>query len=386
MPGHSLTMKLFRRKSMFRTIAALTLTLLGLGLFTPAPAPAIPKSMAELSRITDKLLQTSVSYGAIPSMYRPRYGRIMDADLAMESGDQVFVVQFPDGPRVYPQRIMVWHMVVNEVINDTAYAITYCPITGSLAAYQATLDGAQLIFDAEGRLYDGNAVLMDRNTGSLWLQILGMAFEGPLTGRGLNMLPVYWTTWGAVKRAYPDVPVLTAPAGSRRPYARDPYGNYLKKGTYYDSDILIYPVRNSDRRLQRKAQVLGLEYQGFLLAIDVAYVKKKGTVNFFMGDAALLAVHDKKLDVVRVFNRQVWDKPSLFVYDKGLLVDLATRTRWDPATGKAVEGNMQGASMAQSFGMYSMWFAWFDINPETYLIPGPGEVPDNMLQLTPLDK
>lgn len=352
----------------------------------PAPSMALPKSMEELTRIGDKLLQTSVSYGAIPSLYRPKFGRIMDADLAMESAEPVFIVLFPDGPRAYPQRIMVWHMVVNEVIRDVGYAVTYCPITGSLVAYKTQMEGANLIFDAEGRLYDGNAVLIDRNTGSLWLQALGMAFEGPLTGRGMPMLPVFWTTWSAVKRAYPDIPVLTAPSGSRRPYARDPYGNYLKSDTYYDNDTLIYPVRYNDHRLSRKAQVLGIEQQGMRLAIDVAYVRKKGTVNFFLGDTALLAVHDKKLDVVRVFDRHIWDKPSLFVYNNGLLIDIATRTRWDPATGKAVEGNLVGASMPQLYGMYSMWFSWFDLHPETFLIPGPGEVPDNVLHLTPLGK
>ena len=355
-------------------------------LLQPAPATAIPKSMKALGLITESLLRTSVTYGSIPSLYRPQYGRVMDADLAMEGTDPVFIVQFPDGPRAYPQRIMVWHMVVNELIEDVAYAVTYCPITGALAAYKADMGGANLILDAEGRLYDGNAVLIDRNTGSLWLQLLGMAFDGPLTGRGMPMLPVYWTTWSALKRTYPNIPVLSTPSGSRRPYARDPYGNYAKKGTYYDSDVLIYPVRNSDRRLHRKAPVLGLEYEGFLLAIDVAYVKKKGTVNFFMGDAALLAVYDRKLDVVRVFNRHVWDKPSLFIYENGLLVDLGTRTRWDPATGKAVQGNMEGASMKQTFGMYSMWFAWYDINPETYVIPGPGEVPAQVLDTSPLEK
>lgn len=372
---------------MFLRIVSCSLALWALlSLALPLPASAIPKSMEELSRITDKLLQTSVTYGAIPSLFRPKFGRIMDADLAMESAEPVFIVVFPDGPRAYPQRIMAWHMVVNEVVRDVGYAVTYCPITGSVAAYKSQMEGTNLIFDAEGRLYDGNAVLIDRNTGSLWLQLLGMAFEGPLTGRGMPMLPVFWTTWGAVKRVYPDIPVLTAPAGSRRPYARDPYGNYLKTDTYYDNDTLIYPVRYSDQRLPRKAQILGLEHRGMLLAIDVAYVRKKGTVNFFLGDTPLLAVHDKRLDVVRVYNRHIWDKPSLFVYDNGLLVDIATRTRWDPSTGKALEGNLKGASMQQLYGMYSMWFAWFDINPETYLIPGPGEVPADVLHLTPLDQ
>lgn len=347
---------------------------------------SVPRSMEELARINSKLLETSVTYGAIPSLYRPQYGRVKDADLSMDKSDPVFIVEFPNGPRIYPQRIMVWHMVVNELIDDVAYAVTYCPITGTLAAYDASMGGANLIFDAEGRLYDGNAVLMDRNTGSLWLQLLGMAFEGMLTGRGMPLLPVYWTSWQAAKTRYPNAAVLTTPSGSRKPYSRDPYGNYLKKGTYYDNDALIYPVTRMDRRLPRKAPVLGLEYEGSLLAVDIGYVKKQGAVNFFLGDAPLLAVHDRRLDVVRVFNRHVWQKPSLFIYENGLLTDIATRSRWDASTGKAMEGNMAGTSMKQSFGIYSMWFAWYDVNPETFLIPGPGEVPAGVLNAPPLDE
>lgn len=94
-------------------------------------------------------------------------------------------------------------------------------------------------------------------------------------------------------------------------------------------------------------------------------------------------MHDPRLDVVRVFNRQIWAEPFLFVSQYGRLVDINTRSVWDPATGKALEGNMKGASMKQYFGGYSMWFAWYSLNPETFVIPGPGEVPADLLSLNP---
>lgn len=347
-------------------------------------AQAIPKNPQELASIRDKLLETAVGYGAIPSLYRPQYVRVIDADLAMDRNDPVFVVLFPDGPRLYPQRIMVWHHVVNELFDDVAYAVTYCPITGTLAAYRSDFGGINLILDPEGRLYEGNSVLIDRNSGSLWLQMLGMAFDGPLLARGMTTLPVFWTTWGAAKKVYPHAPVLAVPKEGVRAYARDPYGNYLKKGTYYDNDTLIYKVVRKDKRFPVKAPMLGMELNGLLLAVDIAYVKKKGLVNFFLGDEPMLAVHDRNLDVVRVYNRKLWDKPSLFVYDQGQLTDIASRSIWNPATGKAVRGNMENASMQQYYGVYAMWFSWYSINPETLTIPGPGEVPADTLKLKTL--
>lgn len=364
--------------------AFLWFTILCGGVVVPDTARAVPKNSRELAAITDKLLQTAVSYGAIPSLYRPQYVRVIDADLAMDKNDPVFIVQFPDGPRIYPQRIMVWHHVVNELFDDIAYAVTYCPITGTLAAYNANFNGINLILDAEGRLYEGNAILIDRNSGSLWLQMLGMAFDGPLRARGLPTLPVFWTTWSAAKKVFPHAPVLAVPKEGTRAYARDPYGSYLKKGNYYDNDILVYKVARKDKRFPVKTPMLGIERDGVLLAVDISYVKKKGTVNFFLGAEPLLAVHDRILDVVRIYNRQVWDKASLFVYEQGQLIDIASRSVWNPATGIAQSGNMEKADMKQYFGIYSMWFSWYSINPETFTIPGAGEVPADVLKLTPL--
>lgn len=350
-----------------------------LALFVSLPdVQARPKSMEELATITGKLVETGVAYGAIPSLYRPRYDRVIDADLNTSAEEVVFVVMLPNGPHIYLQRFMVWHQIVNELVDDEAYAITYCPTTGTLMAYNASMGGLNLIFDTEGRLYDGNSVLIDRNSGSLWLQETGMAFEGPLTGRGMPTIPVFWTTWGAARSVYPNAPVMGKPAGTR-PYGRDPYGSYLRKGNYYDNDRLIYPVQYLDKRFPRKTHMLCLEYEGYLLSIDVAYVKKKGAVNFFVGPHALLAAYDQKLGVVRVFNRQIWAEPFLFISRYGRLMDLKTRSVWSPSNGSAIEGNMKGASMPEFFGGYSMWFAWYSINPETLTVPGPGVVPENLL-------
>lgn len=351
-------------------------------LFWPVQSHARPKNLQDLAAISKHLITTNIQDGAIPSLYRPRHYRVQDASLALSGDDIVFVVILPDGPRIYPQNIMVWHQVVNELIDDVAYAITYCPSTGTVMAYDASMNGMNLILDVDGRLYDGNSILKDRRTGSLWLQEMGIAFNGPLLGRGMPMLPVYWTTWDAAKKVYPQAQVLAPPPG-KRAYGRDPYGDYRKRDSYYYNDILVWPVRHLDRRFHRKTHMFCLEFEDFLLSIDVNYIKQKGAVNFFLGPAALLAVHDKELDVVRVFDRHIWSEPFLFVLENGKLIDLTTRSVWEPASGLALQGNMQGAAMKQFFGCYAMWFAWYSMHPETFTIPGPSEVPAHLLSLDP---
>lgn len=355
--------------------------LLALLLALPATAQAMPRTEKELRIITDKLIETSVSYGAIPSLYRPRFIRVVDASLSMDHNEQVFVVKMPDGIRIYPQRIMVWHQIVNELIDDVAYCVTYSPITGTMAAYLANIRGMNLIFDTEGRLFSGNSVMIDRNSGSLWLQALGMAFDGPLIGRGMELLPSVWTSWKQAKQAYPDAMVLATPPEGARPYGRDPYGSYQTSDNYYDNDILVYPLTRIDKRLHRKSSVIGLEIDNKMLGVEIAYVKKKGVVNFFLEERPLLAVYDEKIGAARILDRQVWDKALLFTMRDGQLIDIQTESVWSP-DGKALSGKLKGASLQEFFGIYSMWFLWGDIHPESYVIPGPGIVPDEALILS----
>lgn len=347
---------------------------------------ARPQNLQELADIMQHVLPVRMP-GPITSLYRPNFDTVREAELKFSEREPVFIVMFPNGPRIYPQQYMVWHQVVNELFNDRAYAVTYCPATGTLMAYDANIEGINLIFDVEGHenqgsfygfLYDGNSVLMDRNTGSLWLQETGMAFDGVMLGRGMSTIPVFWTTWEYAKKVYPDAPVMARPRG-RRPYGRDPYGSYLRTDNYYDNDVMVYPPRRTSRKFPPKTQMLGLEHGQMLMAIDISYVKKMGAVNFFVGPAALLAVHDKTLNVVRIYSRQIWAEPFLFTMENGKLIDLDTRSTWDPATGFSTAGNMKGASMKEYYGVYSMWFAWYSINPETLTIPGPGEVPARLL-------
>lgn len=356
----------------------------------PQGVCARPQNLEQLAEIMKLVVPIPIP-GPIVSLYRPRYDTIREAELKLTALEPVFIALLPNGPHIYPQQYMLWHQVVNELVDDTAFAITYCPITGTLMAYDSSMQGLNLVFDVEGHesegafygfLYDGNSVLIDRNTGSLWLQETGMAFDGPMLGRGMPTIPVFWTTWEAAKRVYPNAPVLARPRG-RRPYGRDPYGSYLKQGTYYDNDILAYAVRRLDKRFPKKTPMLCLEIDQLLMAIDIGYVKKQGAVNFFMGTYPLLAVHDPDLDVVRVFDRQIWADPFLFTMKDGKLIDLTTQSAWDTATGKALDGNMKGAAMRQYYGVYSMWFAWYSINPETHVLPGPGEVQKEMLVPAP---
>ena len=49
----------------------------------PESVPARPTTMGQLASINNKLTKTDVGYGAIEALYRPRYDRVMDANLTL---------------------------------------------------------------------------------------------------------------------------------------------------------------------------------------------------------------------------------------------------------------------------------------------------------------
>lgn len=347
--------------------------------FSWQSALATPRSPEDLDAIRNDLADNPISYGSIPALNQSKYIPMQDANLTMEKEDVVFVVFFPDGPRIYPQKYMVWHEVLNEFIDGKSYCLTYSPISGCLAAYKTDFENVQLLFDTEGRLYNCNNVLIDRNTGSLWIQLLGLAFDGPLAGKGLEYMPVWWSDWEHVYKAYPKAQVLERPR-TRKPYGRDPFGSYLTSGNYYDNDRIPFPVKYSDhdKRIPPKNRVIGIEHDNLMMAVDESYVREKKVVNFFFGPTPMLAILDPRLNNVRIFDRTVWDDPILFTNKNGRLVDVETGTIWS-YDGKALSGNLQGASMDEFFGIYAFWFAWYAFHPETLLVPGPSIVPDSAL-------
>ncbi len=70
----------------------------------------------------------------------------------------------------------------------------------------------ELTLGVSGKLIDGNLVMYDRETDSLWLQGTGEGLEGSLKGERLNELPEEeWAlvTWGEWRAAHPDTLVLS---------------------------------------------------------------------------------------------------------------------------------------------------------------------------------
>ncbi len=85
--------------------------------------------------------------------------------------------------------------LAHDVVGGTPVIVSWCPLCGTLTAYNRIVDGKTLTFRVEGaRKIPGTEIenlhFRDDQTGSVWAQGPGMAVEGSLKGTELKSVPV----------------------------------------------------------------------------------------------------------------------------------------------------------------------------------------------------
>ncbi|MCP4995097.1 MAG: DUF3179 domain-containing protein [Gammaproteobacteria bacterium] len=262
----------------------------------------------------------------IPSIDNPSFEKGgMTKELKPE--EQVLGLVHNGVARAYPVAIMNWHEIVNDRFGREPVVITFCPLCGSGVAYRAELSGEVLEFGVSGLLYNSDVLLYDRQTESLWSQILSRAVTGKMRGRSLSMLPLEHTTWESWLSAHPDTEVLSRNTGSARDYDRDPYAGYQSSRGIY------FPVKKRDPRFHPKERVLGIEIEGQYKAYPLSELSltEGMIVNDEFAGEIIRVIYDPKGQSAR-------------------LVDDAGKTL--PA-------------------IQSFWFAWYAFHPDTAVFRAP---------------
>lgn len=331
----------------------------------------------------DLLNQNVVSGGpgkdGIPSVDDPKFISPSEADGYLEPGDVVFGIDVEGEARAYPQRVLVWHEIVNDSFKGRRISVTYCPLTGSQLAFEGqAADGSPLTFGTTGSLVNSNLLMYDRQTDSTWPQILATSIGGSRRSESLRALPLAWTTWAMWKALHPDTVVLSTNTGFLRNYSYDPYGSYdlepqsndptgsfgLGASNYYDSPELWFPVINRSERFHPKKIVIGVRLNGGYLAVPLAEFRSVAVDNVQVGGEPIALLYDARLDTVGAFMGSVEGSTLSFERRGDEIVDAQTESVWS-ADGFGVEGSYEGASLSRVTAFNVMWFAWFAFHPET---------------------
>jgi hypothetical protein len=131
----------------------------------------------------------------------------------IENNETVYVYRWENTIKVYSQRILWGHEIVNDQIGNHHFAITYCPITGSAVAWNREINGEVTEFGVSGHLYNENLIPYDRNSSSYWSQMLLQSIKGDHGGDELESNMLLSTTGATVKKAFPNALVLVDTTG-----------------------------------------------------------------------------------------------------------------------------------------------------------------------------
>ena len=245
----------------------------------------------------------------------------------LKANDRVIGVSMEGISRAYPIAILNWHEIVNDQINDIRYAVTYCPLCGTGVAFYSDIEGKVTDFGVSGLLYNSDVLLYDRDSESLWSQIMGQAVAGKHVGVKLKALPVSHTTWRDWLKRHPDTKVLSTRTGYSRDYLRNPYQGYE------ESRQLYFGVNNrAPDTYHPKELVIGVEFDGIFKAYPFSELEK---------------------------NNQTQFRDSI----NGVDITIS----WDSENQSVSLTNKEGVEIA---GIQGFWFAWFAFHPDTLVFKG----------------
>jgi hypothetical protein len=289
--------------------------------FALSAGPSNGFDLSNSSLPREQILSGGPPRDGIPALSDPRLIVAGDADY-LKPTDRVVGISLKGQSRAYPIPILNWHEIVNDDIDGQRFAITYCPLCGTAVAFDATIDGAPTDFGVSGLLYNNDVLLYDRDTESLWSQILGEAVSGERVGKKLTLLPVSHTTWRDWREKHPDTLVLSDDTGHFRDYQRNPYGGYEESSSTY------FAVNNAAPDYYHpKEVVVGLGIDGVYKAYPFIELDKQGKSRFS--------------DTVN---------GNRFSFN------------WDSTNRSVTITDSTGQQVAAIQGF---WFAWFAFHPDT---------------------
>jgi hypothetical protein len=223
--------------------------------------------------------------------------------------------------------------------------------------YSREINDQEFTFGVSGKLIRNVLVMYDRQTNSLWSQLLGEAVDGPMEGTKLEYLASWQTTWEDWKYQHPNSLALR----------KGRYGDYDPYESYYNSGVAgVVGETFTDDRLYTKEFVIGVENNEDAVAFPFSVLNDQPVVNANVGDTNILVVFNSETGTGVVFDRTVDDLTLTFSIESDLtLIDQETGSRWDGMSGASIDGPLIGENLTRIKSTASFWFGWKDWFPNT---------------------
>jgi hypothetical protein len=292
-------------------------------LLAPSSSGAVTKNgfdLANASVDARDIVRGGPPRDGIVALTEPEFVTATEAELKPDA--RILGVRVSGITKAYPIRMLTVHEIVNDVVGEQYFAVTYCPLCGSGVVFATNVANTHLNFGVSGLLYNSDVLMYDRNTESLWSQLGGASIAGPLVGTKLPLMPVWHTTWAEWRSRHPGTLVMRGEPQFAKAYRTDPYPGYERTRRLY------YPVEHrAPKTYHPKERVLGFMLNGVAKAYPFAELDRLGADEF---------------------TDTVGGVPVL--------------VRWDAEAESAEALDHDGRSIPATT-LY--WFAWFAFHPDT---------------------
>ncbi len=307
-------------------------------------------SKYSLENYEKNIFSGGVPRDGIPSIDNPKYEAVKKSDRFLDDRDPVFLVEIDGEVKIFPQKILVWHEIVNDVVAGKNISVTYCPLTGTVIGYFI----GDTTLGVSGKLVNSNLIMYDRKTRSYFPQILGRAINGSRKGETLDSFNIYWSTWEKAKLEYPRARVLSFKTGYIRNYRKDPYGDYFDPKAYYKRGGALFPIMNEDKKYSEKELVLGIKLDADIIAVRKKSIRKKKVMN--IEEEKVILVYDDGIEAPIAF---------LSTYKGENLEFRLVGSRIYDTNGKLWTIADMREKLEEVLAFESFWFAWSAFYPET---------------------
>lgn len=314
----------------------------------------------------------------IPPIDDPTFESLQRASNWLQYQSPVIALEIDGKARAYPLAVLIWHEIVNDVLNGEPVLVTFCPLCNSAIVFSREVNDDVLTFGVSGNLRNSDLIMWDRQTQSWWQQFSGEAIVGSYTGTRLQIIPSVLTSYGDFAARYPDGEVLSRETGFTREYGTNPYFNYDSSSQpfLFEGEI--------DPRLPATHHVLAGVIDGQPVAYPFRILSEVRVVNDTIGATDVVAlwqwsmvsaldqvVIDESIDIgwAALYNRRIETSSgeltlTFQLNDVGLVVDYETSSVWD-AFGFAREGILAGTQLELLPAAPHFWFAWAAFQPDT---------------------
>ena len=199
----------------------------------------------------------------IPSIDHPLFISADKAKKIFPKTDRALIVKRNNEIKVYPISILNWHEIVNDEILGEPIVITFCPLCGTGMVFKRNFKGKKRSFGVSGLLYQSDVLLYDRETSSLWSQLLMKSISGEEKGHALSLYPSSHVELHPFLLKNPKAKVLSMDTGFKglRDYYRSPYGKYST------NDRIYFPIKFPDSTFHKKNWTLGIFYRGKVVLV-----------------------------------------------------------------------------------------------------------------------